>query len=254
MKKLINTILLGLGLVGLSAALHAVHYAIFQDLHHILIYLLADIAFIPLEVFFVSVVLERIIEKRDARTITKKINMLVGLFYQEVGNDILTKFVNVDKGLTSNNLDATIDFKWDATKYKKLQSCIKMHKYSVAMEQLDLKGLDLLLTEKKDMVVNLITNPTIHEHGAFSEVLMSLFHLADELKHRPLDALAKEDIDHLKVDIDRVYRKLAEEWVTYMSHLQVDYPYLFLAAVKSNPFDKRQATVKEQVALQSYVE
>lgn len=252
MKKLRNTILLGLGLVGLSALLHAVHYAIFQDLHHILIYLLADIAFIPLEVFFVSVVLERIIEKRDERTITKKLNMLIGLFYQEVGNDLLTQFVHADLGLASNRLDAMIDFKWDAAKYKNLSACIKMHKYNVSMAHIDLNAMDSLMTMKKDMVVSLITNPTIHEHGAFSEVLMSLFHLADELKHRPLEALTREDIDHLKVDIDRVYRKLAEEWVTYMSHLQVDYPYLFLAAVKSNPFDRRHETIKESEAMLTY--
>ena len=252
MKKHKQTILLGIALIGLSAILHGIHYAIFRDLHHILIFLVADIAFIPLEVFFVSVVLERIIEKRDERQITKKLNMLIGLFYQEVGNYVLTHFVNADEHLTSEEIDAAIDFKWDATKYEQLTHCILAHKYHVSMSLIDLKELDQKLTTYKALIVNLITNPTIHEHGPFSEVLMSLFHLADELKTRPLDALSKEDMDHLKVDIDRVYRCLAEEWVSYMSHLQVDYPYLFLTAVKYNPFDKRASNVKESEALSSY--
>ncbi|MCK8060446.1 MULTISPECIES: hypothetical protein [unclassified Fusibacter] len=252
MKKHKQTILLGIALIGLSILLHAVHYVVFRDMHHIMIFLVADIAFIPLEVFFVSVVLERIIEKRDERMITKKLNMLIGLFYQEVGNYLLTHLVAADKGLGDGAISANIDFKWNASKYDELASCIQAHKYSVSMPLIDLKGLDQKLTVHKDMIVNLITNPTIQEHGAFSEVLMSTFHLADELKHRPIDELEQVDIDHLKVDIDRVYRRLAEEWVSYMLHLQVEYPYLFLAAVKNNPFDNREASVKESEALLTY--
>lgn len=252
MKKHKQTILLGIALIGLSVILHGFHYVIFKDLHHIMIFLVADIAFIPLEVFFVSVVLERIIEKRDERQITKKLNMLIGLFYQEVGNYVLTHFVTADEDLAPDEIDAAIDFKWNASKYEQLTRCIMAHKYHVSMPLIDLHELNDKLTTHKALIVNLITNPTIHEHGPFSEVLMSLFHLADELKTRPLDALSKEDMDHLKVDIDRVYRFLAEEWVAYMSHLQVDYPYLFLTAVKYNPFDKRASNVKESEALSTY--
>ena len=44
-------LMIGIGLIGLSLVLHYVHYLIFQDLHHTLIFLFADIAFIPMEVF-----------------------------------------------------------------------------------------------------------------------------------------------------------------------------------------------------------
>jgi hypothetical protein len=253
MKKHKQTIVLGMLLIGLSVLLHGVHYLIFGDLHHIMIFLIADIAFVPLEVFFVSVVLERVIEKRDERMITKKLNMLIGLFYQEIGNLILTHLVHADLGLLDNSINASITFKWDDSKYDELATCIHAHKYSVVMEKIDLVYLNQALSNHKDMIVNLITNTSIQEHGPFSEVLMSIFHLADELKHRPIESLDQMDIDHLKVDIERVYRTLAIEWVSYMSHLQIDYPYLFLTAVKNNPFDKREASIKETEAMSTYL-
>jgi 2-oxoglutarate ferredoxin oxidoreductase subunit alpha len=54
-----------------------------------MIFLVADIAFVPLEVFFVSLVLEKLIERQEEEKVDKKINMLVGLFYQEFGNEQL---------------------------------------------------------------------------------------------------------------------------------------------------------------------
>ena len=239
MKKYKRTFIIGAGLIGLSIILHYVHYLVFKDVHHVLIYLLGDVAFIPLEVFFVSVVLEELIEARDERQITKKLNMLIGLFYQELGNDVLNHFVRSDEKVIADRLETTIDFEWDESKYNTLTHKIKSHKPSVMMAFIDVKHLDNLLSHHKTLIINLITNPTIHEHGPFSDVLMTLFHLADELKHRPLDALTKEDLEHLKIDIDRVYKQLAVEWVVYMSHLQVEYPYLFSTAVKNNPFDPR---------------
>ncbi|MGB3367380.1 MAG: hypothetical protein WBA54_07825 [Acidaminobacteraceae bacterium] len=48
--------------IGLSVILHYIHFQIFKDLNHIMIFLLADIGFIPLEVFFVSVVLDKMLK------------------------------------------------------------------------------------------------------------------------------------------------------------------------------------------------
>jgi len=52
-------------LVFLSAAIYALHYTIFHDAHHILIYLVGDLAFLPLEVLLVGIVVERIMTKRE---------------------------------------------------------------------------------------------------------------------------------------------------------------------------------------------
>lgn len=69
-----------------SSLLYLLHFVIFQDAHHIFIYMLGDFAFIPLEVFLVVIVLERILSYRDKQALLEKMNMVIGAFYSEVGN------------------------------------------------------------------------------------------------------------------------------------------------------------------------
>jgi hypothetical protein len=47
-------------------------------------------------------------------------------------------------------------------------------------------------------------------------------------------------------DINRGYRLLVFEWVTYMEHLKEHYPYLFSLAMRTNPFDpEAQAEIRD---------
>jgi hypothetical protein len=48
---------LAIGFVALSALLYFVHYLIFRDVHHIFIYLLGDLAFLPIEVLLVVIII-----------------------------------------------------------------------------------------------------------------------------------------------------------------------------------------------------
>ncbi len=61
-----------------------------------MIFLVADIAFIPLEVFFTTMILERVLERRKKEQDLEKLNMLVGVFYAEFGTQLLEYFVNQD--------------------------------------------------------------------------------------------------------------------------------------------------------------
>ncbi|MDU4419804.1 MAG: hypothetical protein E7I73_12400, partial [Clostridium perfringens] len=85
-------LMIGIGLIGLSLVLHYVHYLIFQDLHHTLIFLFADIAFIPMEVFFTTLVIDKLLEKREKEHLRDKLSMLIGVFFSELGTDILNTF------------------------------------------------------------------------------------------------------------------------------------------------------------------
>ena len=74
-KKTKETVIIGIGLVVLSLLLHYVHYLIFKDAHHTLIFLFADIAFIPMEVFFTTLIIDRLLEKREKNHFLEKLNM-----------------------------------------------------------------------------------------------------------------------------------------------------------------------------------
>ena len=89
MKRFDWQIFLGLSLVALSVFFYFVHYAIFQDAHHIFLYLIGDIAFVPIEVLFVTLIVHRLLNEREKRSMLKKLNMVIGTFFCEVGIKLL---------------------------------------------------------------------------------------------------------------------------------------------------------------------
>ena len=80
MRRYLTLIILAVSLVALSALVYFVHYLIFRDVHHIFIYMVGDLAFLPLEVFLVVIVIERVLARREKQAIMQKLNMVVGAF------------------------------------------------------------------------------------------------------------------------------------------------------------------------------
>jgi len=94
------------------------------------------------------------------------------------------------------------------------------------------------LKEKRQFLLNLLENPNLLEHESFTNLLWAVFHLTEELTLRgSLNGLQKTDCKHLAGDMKRAYHLLILEWLDYMKHLKVNYPYLFSLAVRTNPFD-----------------
>lgn len=240
---------IGTGLIALSAFLHYVHYVLFHDLHHTLIYLVADIAFIPLEVFFVTMVLDRFLENREKSHVMEKLNMLVGLFYNEIGTDLFTSLVNADLEVDEMREDCIVTIKSIEEDFKGVESKINAHKHRVEMDKINLVEMKEKLHSQKELLVNLISNPALLEHEEFSEMLMAVFHLEEELHAREVSddqaQMKSIDVNHLKVDIERVYKHISVEWVQYMKHLKIKYPFLYFAAILKNPYDLRDEAVIE---------
>ena len=83
MKRLNWQFLLGLYLIALSAAFYLIHYGIFRDAHHIFIFLVEDIAFVPIEVLLVTLIIHRMLDAREKRAMLEKMNMVIGAFFSE---------------------------------------------------------------------------------------------------------------------------------------------------------------------------
>ena len=87
-------------------------------------------------------------------------------------------------------------------------------------------------------MLSLLQNSNLLEHESFSDLLWSVFHLAEELEAREdIENLSSADCNHIAYDIKRAYVLLISEWLNYMNHLRTDYPYLFSLAIRMNPFD-----------------
>ena len=110
--------------------------------------------------------------------------------------------------------------------------------YNVHSEKASLENLRHFLIGKRGFLLGLLENPNLLEHESFTDLLWAVFHLTEELASRAdVRRLRATDYKHLSGDIKRAYIHLISEWVAYMRHLKVDYPYLFSLAVRTNPFD-----------------
>ena len=224
-------LMIGIGLIGLSLVLHYVHYLIFQDLHHTLIFLFADIAFIPMEVFFTTLVIDKLLEKREKEHLRDKLSMLIGVFFSELGTDILNTFVYADDNTEIIAKEALVTKEWNKNEFKNLEKLVDEYEYDIDIKKVDLIALEKKLNAQKDLVINLITNPMLIEHEEFSDMLMSILHLREELSSRCSHELEDYEIQHLAKDINIAYKYLTFEWIQYMKQLKSNYPQLFLKAL-----------------------
>jgi hypothetical protein len=95
-----------------------------------------------------------------------------------------------------------------------------------------------LLSIKRKYLLRLMENDNLMESEHFSQLLLAIMHLSEELQLRPdLQKLEHNDYAHINEDVKRMYILLIEQWFDYLSHLQESTPYLFSLAMRTNPFD-----------------
>ncbi len=238
MKRLNWQTVLGLSLVALSAFFYLIHYLIFRDAHHIFIYMVGDIAFVPIEVLMVTLIIHRLLTEREKRAMLKKMNMVIGAFFSEVGTQLLKSFYGFDAHADTMKKDLIVGTNWSAKDFSRALKHFKVYDYSIDSKRGDLKKLQRFLVDKRGFLLVLLENPNLLEHESFTDLLWAVFHLTEELDNRTdVTQLPNPDYDHLSGDIKRAYALLISAWLAYMSHLKTDYPYLFSLAVRTNPFD-----------------
>ena len=238
MKKLKWQLILGVILISLSGLLYIFHYVLFKDIHHIFIYLVGDIAFVPIEVFLVTIVVHRMLSDREKKALLTKLNMVIGAFFSEVGTRLLTYLSDYDANrniliehLSEIKIWTDRDFKYTYKKFKSYQPDIKINPEN-------LENLKNYLIKKREFLLRLLENPNLLEHESFTNLLWAVFHLTEELENRKsCKKLPDTDYEHLIGDTKRAYGILIIEWIAYMNHLRNNYPYLFSLAVRTNPFD-----------------
>jgi hypothetical protein len=239
MKRLLSwQIILALILISLSFVFYLIHYLIFKDLHHIFLYLIGDIAFLFVDVLIVMLVLHRLLEYRERRSILKKLNMVIGTFYCEVGTDLIKKCAQFNQELDDIGKQLVVTKDWTDMEFMRVRKSIKGHEICINCTRGNLIEVKDFLVSKRQFMLNLLENPNLLEHESFTELLWAVFHLTDELTHRrDLAKLPDTDYQHLSVDIKRAYQQLILLWLDYMKYLKQDYPYLFSLATRTNPFD-----------------
>ena len=244
MKRISWQIFLGFSLLLLSIAFYVLHYLMFRDAHHIFIYLIGDIAFVFIEVLLVTLIIHQLLSDKEKREKLEKLNMVIGVFFSEVGTDLLIYLSNADPKLEKIRKDLIVKYNWSEQEFKDVNKSLNKYEYAVEIIQINLSDLQSHLIEKRDFLIRLIENPILFEHESFTGLLRAVFHLTEELQSREdIVNLPPSDYKHLTGDIKRVYGLLVKQWLDYMKHLKSNYPYLFSLAMRTNPFDKEASPI-----------
>jgi hypothetical protein len=225
-------------LIAVSILFYLLNYLIFRDARDIFFYLVEDVAFLFIQVLLATVILQRILIAREKRAMLKKLNMVIGAFFSEVGTPLLAYFRDFDGDAEEISQNLNVDTDWPHERFQRMRQVLGSREYQMDSRRGDLKGLRDFLIAKRQFLLALIENPNLLEHEQFTELLWAVFHLADELSHRAtVQNLPERDYEHLSGDIQRAYALLTREWLSHLEHLKASYPYLFSLAVRTNPFN-----------------
>jgi hypothetical protein len=233
-------------LVLASTAICFITYDIYGKAEDIAFWLLMEAAFVPIQVLLVGLIIERLLAVHDRRQLLHKMNMVIGVFFSELGNRLLGDLT----AAVANRQDILphlgVRANWQAAEFRAALQHAAGFDYRIDLAQLDLEALKAHLAAKRDLVVLLLANPNLMEHERFTDLLWAVSHLMEELAARPsLENLPKSDGDHLAGDVKRVYERLVGEWLRYCRHLQLAYPYIFSLMVRTHPLQESpSATVQ----------
>ena len=233
-------------LLAVSLALYGINYLVFGDMPAIETGFLGNLAFLPVYVLFVTLMIERVIKERERIAVRQKLNMVIGVFFSEAGTELLrhlTVFLLDSEELKHRLM---VSSHWEDRDFQKAATFLLDYQLKIESRKGDLTRLRHFLKGKRDLMLRLLENPNLLEHDTFTNLLWAVFHLSQELEARQeLTGLPGTDLNHLSGDINRAYAYLLREWIVYMRHLKNDYPYLFSLAVRTNPMCRE---VKAEVA------
>lgn len=185
-----------------------------------------------------------VLHGRQERIRRAQLSLIIGVFFSEIGTGFLHILSTFDPHIDRLRNECCINEDWSGQDFTELKKMLGNHTYSIDIEQNDLKAVRDFLQEKSYLLIRLLDNTNLQEHETFTDLLLAIFHLKDELVLRSaLSGLPDADLAHLANDLKRAYTLLTKEWIDYMQYLKNSYPYLFSLALRTNPFNKEISPV-----------
>jgi len=223
-------------LVAISSSIYLVDYLVDGSLKEVATSFLGNLAFLPIYIIVVTLTMEQLLRERERQTLRRKLNMVIGVFFSEVGTQL---FRSVSRAVLQQEQLRTallVTPQWKEADFTTALAYLEQHDSKLNVAQLDLVALKQFLVARRGFLVGLLENQNLLEHEAFTDLLWAVFHLVEELDARQsFEGIPQADSDHLAGDLKRVFGHLSREWVLYMQHLKDDYPYLFSLAIRLNP-------------------
>lgn len=235
-KLILNKTLMVCTLVSVSLILYSIDYVLLGSAKDLTIWFLGNLAFLPVYVIIVTLMIERVLKERERLAVMRKLNMVIGVFFSEVGNRLLKELSAYVVSCDDLKRHMLINGTWREQEFSMALGYLRKYDITIDSNRCEMLGLKTFLVEKRSFLVSLLENQSLLEHEEFTDLLWAVFHLVEELEARnTFENMPVSDTDHVSGDIKRVFEHLSREWVMYMQHLKSDYPYLFSLAVRLNP-------------------
>lgn len=244
MNKSRFNLIMALSLVLSSVLVFSIQFILFHDTSTTLFYLLQDMAFAPLQVLIVTLILERILSLREKREMIRKLNVVISAFFSEVGIQGINEMNCFVRNIKELQDVLNVNTSWTEEDFKAAAKKVAVIEYEIESQYGEIENLKSFLMSKRAFILTMFENTNLLEHDTFTDMLWAIFHISDELESREsLRGLPETDLEHLSIDIKRAYRMLIIEWLYYMDHLKKEYPYLFSLAIRKSPFGENQSVI-----------
>ncbi len=147
--------------------------------------------------------------------------MVIGTFFSTFGTPLLARLTGGDERIGPVKKRLVVTATWDMARFKDMQKCLDDYSCSASLTRIDLEDFRRFLIDHEEFLLRLVENPMVFEHESFTDLILALSHLTEELKARgDLSALPPSDKSHLTPDIQRAYTRLIHEWIIYMEYLK----------------------------------
>ena len=224
----------------LSIVLLIIHHWIFHENGYWASFLLLhEIALMPLEFVVVTLGLEQILELTHKRENQAKISMIESVFFSESGSDMLRYLFSCDADKDIEEIRSIMDVQrgWSAKQIRQARAAVKNITYEVDSSKIDFFGLHYHLSTRHSYFLKVIENPALSGHERFTELLLHIYHLWEELECRTdLYNLPPDDREYLCKAVNAVYKELAIEWMQNATDLLLHQPERLHHVIRTNPF------------------
>jgi voltage-gated potassium channel len=195
-------------------------------------------------IFVAANLIELTLGRKEAVERTRKVNMIVGVFFSEAGIPLIRKLKGAVNGSVALNNSLLVQPEWSERDFLDAKTRLGTLNLEIDIHKVDLMEIHQLLGGKRTLFVQLLQHPVLFEHEMFTDLLNAVFHLEEELSAREdFGHLPESDLNHLAGDTKRVVSLIVIQWLDYMLHLKNNYPYLFSLAVRTNPFSDASSPV-----------
>ena len=155
MKIQKSNIILIVILILLSVSIYYLQNQIFHQESNTIFYLFQDLAFVPIQVLLVTLLLNRFLNLMEARKKTKKINVIISTFFVGVGIEILAMMSVFNRN--NDQLYHLLQMSEEG-KIKSLRKKLNDFNYEILVDQERMMRLSALLNQYRDFMLNMLGN------------------------------------------------------------------------------------------------